>query len=313
MKPLVLFCPQMAQIAEKLRAFSCGSVEFGHVQWGHFENKWPSIYIENAENIKGCDVVLLASFDTPADAVEQLGLIYAMKFYGARMLNVWLPFYPPGTKERIVDYGDIATAKTLARMISATPRLANGEAAKFHIFDIHAEAEGFFFSDDVQYCPHTAIPIFVRELQKLANFENTNIAFPDIGAAKRFGHLLPQFTCPVLYHKERYGEDRKLVLVEGDPRGKDVWIVDDLATTGGTLLKCREKLVKSGAKSVSVFVTHGVFPQERWKRLCDNADFANIWITDSCPIPAQHIEGLKPFRVLSLVPELAHMTLSSCK
>src|SRR3989338_1648088 len=306
MKPLVLFCPEMTHVADKLRDLLGLRVELGEVRGGHFGNGWPMVCIENAAAVKGRDVVFLASFDAPANTIEQLGLIYAMKFYGARVLDVWLPFYPTGTQERIVEYGEIVTAKTLARMISATPRLASGEAAKFHIYDIHAEAEAFFFGDSVQYSPHTAMPLFRRELANLPNIGNIIPAFPDTGAVKRFGRLLPEFTRPVVYHKERHGNDVNLVLVEGDPAHRDVWIIDDIARSCGTILACKDDLLARDAASVSVFFVHGECTGGSWKKLLDTG-FTNAWMTDSCPTTVQAVEGKDPFRILSLAPELKEL------
>lgn len=314
MKPLVLFCPQMARVAEKLRACCSDGVELGHIWWEHFESKFPDPCLGDA--IEDRDVVFLASFDSPETVLEQLAVIYALPlYYGARTLKVWLPFIP-GTKERIVEPGDIVTMKTIARMLSSTPRPKYG-ATEFHVYDLHVEGTVHYFSDNVRVVPHTALPLFAHELRELPNFENIAIAFPDTGAEKRFEHLLKEYLPEkldslVVYYKCRMGAERHLRLVRGDPKGKDVWIIDDLATTGGTLVACREKLVQQGATSASVFVTHGVFPKRRWERLVGNGDFANVWITDSCPVTAaQAVESVEPFRVLSLVPELADIILTA--
>tara|TARA_B100000787_G_scaffold145463_1_gene115647 strand:- start:646 stop:924 length:279 start_codon:yes stop_codon:yes gene_type:complete len=38
------------------------------------------------------------------------------------------------------------------------------------------------------------------------------------------------------------------------------------AQTGGTLIECAKALKEAGAAKVSCFVTHGVFPNESWRR-----------------------------------------------
>lgn len=58
---------------------------------------------------------------------------------------------------------------------------------------------------------------------------------------------------------------------EGDCKGKDVIIVDDLVQTGGTLYECGQALRGYGARSISAYVTHAVFPGEAWKRFCKGA------------------------------------------
>jgi len=86
--------------------------------------------------------------------------------------------------------------------------------------------------------------------------------------------------------------------------------VDDLCNTGGTVLACRSELEKRGAKKVSVFVTHGVFPQGSWQKF-EGAGFDKIFITDSIPETCQIFDERKVsqgesshFEVINLAPAL---------
>lgn len=65
------------------------------------------------------------------------------------------------------------------------------------------------------------------------------------------------------------GDKRVVKLADGDPRNRDVLVVDDLVQTGGTLLETVKLMYVEGATSVSCFVTHAVFPQESWKQFCE--------------------------------------------
>ena len=94
------------------------------------------------------------------------------------------------------------------------------------------------------------------------------VAFPDDGAAKRFKDLftdeleaLPGLTI-VICGKVRDGDRRIVRVQDGDPRDQNVVIVDDLVQTGGTLYECGVALRALGARSVSAFVAHGVFPRQ---------------------------------------------------
>ena len=50
-------------------------------------------------------------------------------------------------------------------------------------------------------------------------------------------------------------------------------------------------LAAAGAKAVSAYATHGSFPKEAWRRFTE-ADFAHVWITDSCPLVAAKVAGI---------------------
>ena len=59
-----------------------------------------------------------------------------------------------------------------------------------------------------------------------------------------------------------------------------------------------------GAKAVSAYATHGVFPDRSWARFtqADGTEdgFEFFWITDSCPRTVSEIGQQRPFEVLSL-------------
>lgn len=111
----------------------------------------------------------------------------------------------------------------------------------------------------------------------------------------------------IICTKVRDGDKRIVDIKEGEPKGKHVFIVDDLVKTGGTLIECKGALKKKGAAKVSAFVTHCVFPQESWKRFTDAPDeekFDHFYVTDSCSVPCQEIMGKKPFHIIPLASSI---------
>lgn len=208
--------------------------------------------------------------------------------------------------ERIDEEGQVATAMTLARLLSAIPLTPCGPA-RIVMWDIHALQERFYFDTHVMPIFRTATPLIVKKLREL-NDPNISIAFPDEGAWKRFGKDYQQNHFPLIVcTKVRDGEGRKVEIKEGEVDGRHVVIVDDLVKTGGTLRECKNILFNKGAKAVSAFVTHAVFPQESWRSFeptGQGRDFTTFWITDSCPLVSQILQDKKPFEILSLDGEM---------
>ncbi|CEM35052.1 unnamed protein product [Vitrella brassicaformis CCMP3155] len=182
------------------------------------------------------------------------------------------------------------------------------------MFDIHALQERFYFSDNIIPVLLTAIPLF---LDAIRHEKDVAIAFPDEGARKRFGRMFDGKYPLIVCSKVRQGDKGRVVrIAEGEARGMKVFIVDDLVKTGGTLLQCKKALLEAGAASVSAFVTHGVFPQESWKRFVPSSEggdegeghadqgFKVFYVTNSCPQMARILSSKRPFRVLSLAPAL---------
>lgn len=296
----LLFCPQMEPLARRIAGADARFV-LGDVRWNSFLDGYPDLWVENMESLRNNDVAMLASFDSPADIFPQLSLIYEVPRYGVRSFKVVLPYFPTGTMERVDRDGRIATAATLARMLSVIPMTISG-ASQVLLYDIHALQERFYFSDQVIPRLETALPLVKREIERL---DAPIVVFPDDGASKRFGGIFKKFDRAVCMKKREDGT-RNIVLREGNPQGRHAVIIDDLVQSGSTLIASKDMLKQAGAAKVSAYVTHGVFPQQSWKRFLD-AGFENFWLTDSCPLSVQEIEAIQggsPFRVLSLADSI---------
>jgi ribose-phosphate pyrophosphokinase len=294
----------MAALAERIAAAHPG-ITLGTIRWGVFADGFPNIMIDNVEAIRNHAVAFLASFDTPGDIFFQLSAIYEIPRYAVKSFKIILPYYPTGTMERVDQDGQIATAATLAKMVSNVPMTLSGPA-QIILFDIHALQERFYFSDQVIPRLESGVPL-VRD--KLPLLKDPAVAFPDEGALKRFGKWFDAYP-HIVCHKVRDGSRRKISIREGRAADRHVVIVDDLAMSGGTLLECRRVLRESGARAVSAYVTHAVFPQDAWRNFTQ-AGFEHFWVTDSVPRQAAVLAGQPPFEVLSLDTAIAALLTAS--
>lgn len=84
-------------------------------------------------------------------------------------------------------------------------------------------------------------------------------------------------------HKQRLGDHEVQVRVpEADVRGRAVVLLDDVASTGRTLVDAARTLLARGAAHVDVAVTHGLFVGDALQRL-QAAGVRQVWSTDSVP------------------------------
>lgn len=290
------------------------------ISWGAFPDGFPNLFVHAIKDCRFNSVLFLASFHSVAAVLPQLSVIYALPAYCKR-LAVLVPYFPTATMERVTVIGEVATAKTLARMLSATPLAAHGPV-QFSILDIHALAEQFYFGDSVHVRLKSCISLLHDRLLALPDAANVRIVFPDEGAFKRFHGKLDAFGDAIVCSKRREGTVRRVVVAEGDPAGRHCVIVDDLVQTGGTLLECAKTLRAGGASAVSAYVTHAVFPNDSWKRFVAPAADATagaagdiaaatapparvldrFWVTNSIPTTAAKLAGVEPFEVLSIAP-----------
>jgi phosphoribosylpyrophosphate synthetase len=268
-KVLVVSTPKMKESALALVALKPERMEYYEIQWSTFPDKTPSTILD-AARIRGRDVVLVC--DIAFDHVLQLcSAMYAIPRYFARTFNVFVGFFPCGTMERVQQEGELASAKTVARLLSVTPAPLIG-LSMFHIFDMHALASRFFFEDSVHVNFVSGVPVLLRFLaeQFAGKTQKPVVAFPDDGAYKRFKLLIPSsFADRVVFAKQRVGDQRVLSCAEGSEfiQGRDIIIVDDIANSGGTLVTCADHLQRLGANNVRVYTTHAIFPMDEWKQL----------------------------------------------
>ncbi|KAL6969651.1 ribose phosphate diphosphokinase subunit prs4 [Sarracenia purpurea var. burkii] len=308
-KQVLLFhCVESEDLARKVAAHS-DLIQLQSINWRSFDDGFPNLFINNAQDIRGHHVAFLASFSSPGVIFEQLSVIFALPRLFVASFTLVLPFFPTGSFERMEEEGDVATAFTMARILSNIP-ISRGGPTSLVIYDIHALQERFYFGDQVLPCFETGIPLLKQRLHQLPESDNIVVAFPDDGAWKRFHKQLDHFPM-VVCTKVREGDKRIVRLKEGNPAGCHVVIVDDLVQSGGTLIECQKVLAAHGAAKVSAYVTHGVFPKRSWERFVHKSEadsaqtFAYFWITDSCPLTVKAIANKVPFEVLSLAGSIA--------
>jgi hypothetical protein len=222
--------------------------------------------------VAGTHVLFLASLLSNDVTLSQFSVLIVLLQSFIKSLTIVLPFYPVGTNERVDVEGKVATANTYAMLFSSLPSC--GKPARLMIYDIHALQERFYFHGSIIPSLHSALPLLIPRLEAR---NITAVAFPDDGAAKRFGHFFRRLGYDIIVcGKVRIGTKRIVTIQDGEPTGKRVVIIDDLAQTGGTLYEAGLQLKRHGALEVYAYVTHGVFPGESWKRFLYTSTHAQM-------------------------------------
>jgi ribose-phosphate pyrophosphokinase len=84
-------------------------------------------------------------------------------------------------------------------------------------------------------------------------------------------------------HKQRHGDrDVQVALRGADVRGRAVVVLDDVASTGRTLVSAAQGALACGALSVDVAVTHGLFVGDALAQV-HAAGVRHVWSSDCVP------------------------------
>jgi ribose-phosphate pyrophosphokinase len=134
-----------------------------------------------------------------------------------------------------------------------------------------------------------ALPLFVEHFAPIARTEPVVVVSPDIGGAKRaraFGDALERAVerevATAFVEKHRSGGVVTGGAVAGDVKGRVAIIVDDLISSGGTIMRAARACRELGARNVFAVATHGLFVEHAVNVITDDA-LDQVVVTDSVP------------------------------
>lgn len=286
MKYQIVAAPAMEELASNIEKLYPDRFKLHKSSWKKFPDGTDQIEVggfQPVNRISGEDVIMLCSFHNNDVTLSQFSVMVTLLQSFVKSLTIVLPFYPVGTMERVTKEGEVATANTYAQMFSNLPSC--GRPSRLIVYDLHTLQNRFYLHGNAVASLQTTIPLLIDEIKANSNIDC--IAFPDDGAAKRFGSMFKGLGFEIVTcGKTRNGDKRVVTIQDGECKGKNVVIVDDLVQTGGTLYECGVALKNAGATSVSAFCAHGVFPNESWRRFLKSGDrncFEKFYLTNSIP------------------------------
>jgi len=243
------------------------------------------------------DVVLVAATENAESIDEVYRLGCAAVKNGARTLVLVLPYFGYSTMERATKPGEVVSAKTVARQLSAIPRASGGTWVL--LMDLHATGIVHYFEGDIVPLELYAEPKIVEAIQAL-RLPSLCLASTDMGRAKWVEAFANRFDAPVaLIHKKRLsGSQTRISAVVGDVAGRNVVIYDDMIRTGGSLVQAAKAYRQAGAASVHALTTHLVLPPGSIEKL-EAAPLARVIGTDTHP-NHRLVEGRPRFEVVSV-------------
>ncbi len=245
----------------------------------------------------GRHVVLVGATESGTNIDELYRLGCAAVKYGAQTLILIIPYFGFSTMERAVKPGEVVSAKTVARMLSAIPRAPQGNWVL--LMDLHASGIVHYFEGDVVALELHAQTTMARAIEALG-LNDLCLASTDMGRAKAVEAFANLFHAPVaLIHKKRLsGSETQVAAVVGEVAGKNVIIYDDMIRTGGSLIQAAEAYLSAGAKSVTAATTHLVLPPTAIEKL-DTSPIARIIGTDTHP-NHRLVEDRAKFQIVSV-------------
>ena len=257
------------------------SRELGNVPFGiPFLKRFPDgeLYVRVGGRLAGDDVVVVQSTRSDQDVLELLLLSDALRGGGVRRLFAVIPYFGYARQDRAFFPGEPASARTLARHVEL-------DADAVVTVDLHSPLTVSAFTKPVYEA--SGIPAIARLLsEKPVDL----LVSPDKGGVERVRRLSDILRKPwIALEKKRLDSEHVELSLPGQIplplQGKHVVLLDDVISTGGTIVEAARLLRRQKVGAVVAACTHGLFLRDAFERIKAVTD--ELYSTDTLENPAE--------------------------
>jgi len=222
--------------------------------------------------------VVVQSIYPPVDSnlIQALSLVSKAKDYSTEVVVV-IPYLGYARQDREFLPGEIVTMKVLGQLFKGSG------ASKIIVIDIHSEIGLKHFKIKTENI--SAISDLAKYFKKF-NLKDPLIVSPDQGGKERAKEFANKFESEYIALVKK--RDRKTGKVEIKTEGldkvigRDVILVDDMISTGGSIIKATKFLKKQKCKQVFVACTHALLVDDAENKI-KKAGVEKIVSTNSIP------------------------------
>lgn len=205
---------------------------------------------------------------------EMATLLYIAMRFKNRKKDLILSYIPNARMDRVKNPDEIFTLKYFCEFINSL------KFEKVYVLDPHSDVSTALLNNvsliDVRDYIFKAIDKVDRE--------DIIIFFPDNGAAKRYSGMIGLPYCYGSKNRDwRTGEILGLDIITNGLNldGKDILIVDDICSKGGTFYHSALKLKECGVNNIYLYVTHCENTIAKGELLKDNGLIEKVFTTNS--------------------------------
>lgn len=231
----------------------------------------------NGKPRKGKIIVVQSTYP-PVDSnlIQAVSLVSKAKQLSSQVYAV-IPYIGYARQDRAFLPGEVVTMSVIASLFKAAG------ATKIIVVDIHSKIALSYFRISAKNV--TAIPVLGRYFKRM-KLKDPLIVSPDLGGkarAREFARYLG--TKFITLEKQRDRKTGKIEIKSSNQKkvkGKDVIVVDDMISTGGSIMKATEFLKKQKCRRVYVACTHALLVDNAEKKI-RKAGVTRIVSTNTIP------------------------------
>ncbi|MGC9209586.1 MAG: ribose-phosphate diphosphokinase [Nitrososphaeria archaeon] len=247
-------------------------------------------YVRIDGDVSGKHVVIVQSMAFKPDVylIETLLLASAAKDAGARSVTVAAAYFPYARQDERFKPGEPISVAVVADLLTAAGvnNLITVDVHRHRVLDFEKIFRGKWL--DVSVMPYLA------SYAKNAGLvdEETFIIGPD-SEAIQWAKIAAESVGVRNYgalRKKRLGDTEVTVSGELDLRNRNVFIVDDIISTGGTIVEASRTIRDLGGRLVGVACAHGLFVNDALYKLYREGIY-NVFSSDTVPNPTTRVSS----------------------
>jgi len=234
--------------------------------------------------------------------ISLLLTIYNLKQYGAIKITCIMPYHIYSRQDRESRIGEPISSKFLASMLEAAG-IDEYLTINSHSYGKNPLSDFFKESKSISL---TAIPLVAKTVQKLSNSSEDILCFsPDEGALMLAKEAADAIKSPFygairkIRDPETGNISQELIGIDLSLKDRSILIVDDLVSSGGTMVGAAKIFKQQGAKEVYLGYIHGVHTIEKFEDL-QKEDIQLFVTTDTIKLD---IPGLITVSVVKLIAD----------
>ena len=222
-------------------------------------------------------VVVVQSTYPPVDSnlLELLSIVSKVQKFSSKVYAV-IPYMGYARQDREFLGGEIVTIGVVGKLLRAAG------VKKVLTVDIHSKLalkELKISSENV-----SAMNVLVKHFKKL-KMKEPLVVSPDMGGqerAKKFANLLKTDFIALKKHRDRKTGKVNILSDRVNVKNRDLVLVDDMISTGGSIVKATQFLKKQKCRRVFVACTHALLVNDAAKKI-KKAGVAQIVSTNTIP------------------------------
>ena len=216
-------------------------------------NKFPDGTFLIKEEPRSDKAIVSWHFENNEELVALIYISQHLRSHGVKTIHLFMPYIPNARQDRVKTKRDVFTLKYFAWVINSL------NFDKVIVLDPHSSvSEALIDRIEIMSPAEIIKEVIHRICLKYGNGQML-MFYPDEGAMKRYSDMIP---APYAFGiKERMwdtGEIKGFSVFDcGQPiENRNVLIVDDICSRGGTFFHSANKLKELGAAKIFLFVTH---------------------------------------------------------